>query len=89
MSKKKPVSLTKIIVPMVILLNIAFVAVAIWVQFATAMELSSTLITCWFGFTTGELWMLSSIKKSKLKNQGNEHIHSDEDIVTYEDDLEE
>jgi hypothetical protein len=26
-----------------------------------------TLIGCWFAFTTGELWMLSSIKKTKVK----------------------
>jgi hypothetical protein len=31
------------------------------------MELSPTLITCFFTFCTGELWMLASIKKSKLK----------------------
>ena len=29
-----------------------------------------TLIGCWFAFTTGELWMLSSIKKSKVKKEG-------------------
>ena len=29
-----------------------------------------TLITAWFAFTTGELWMLSSIKKSKVKKEG-------------------
>jgi len=27
------------------------------------------LITAWFGFTGGELWMLSSIKKKKLIKQ--------------------
>ena len=29
-----------------------------------------TLVGCWFAFTTGELWMLSSIKKSKVKKKG-------------------
>jgi hypothetical protein len=29
-----------------------------------------TLIGAWFAFTTGELWMLSSIKKSKVKKDG-------------------
>lgn len=31
-----------------------------------------TLIGCWFAFTTGELWMLSSIKKSKVKKEGDD-----------------
>ena len=38
-----------------------------------------TLVGCWFAFTTGELWMLSSIKKSKVKKRGGKR---------YEDQLE-
>jgi hypothetical protein len=41
------------------------------------MELSSTLITCFFAFCTGELWMLASIKKTKIKN----HYDIDEDGI--------
>lgn len=39
-----------------------------WVQLRTGVELSPTLITCFYAFCTGELWMLASIKKSKLNN---------------------
>ena len=39
-----------------------------WVQIRTGVELSPTLITCFYAFCTGELWMLASIKKSKLNN---------------------
>lgn len=65
----KKVHLSKLIIPFVIVSLFAFTGLAIWLQFATSVELSSTLITCFFGFATGELWMLSSIKKTKIKNQ--------------------
>jgi hypothetical protein len=29
------------------------------------------LIAAWFSFSTGELWMLSGIKKTELKNSQN------------------
>ena len=45
----------------------AFTGLAMWVQIKTGIELSPTLITCFYAFCTGELWMLASIKKSKLK----------------------
>ena len=32
------------------------------------------LIGAWFAFTTGELWMLSSIKKTKVNNKNIERI---------------
>jgi len=34
----------------------------------------TVLIGCWFGFTTGELWILANIKKTKIKeNKDNEN----------------
>ena len=66
MNKKKKFQLSKLIIPFVILSIFAFTGIAIWLQFSMQMELSSTLITCFFGFMGGELWMLASIKKAKI-----------------------
>lgn len=60
---------SKFIVTVVILLNILFTAAVLYVFLQTGSE-PMTLIGCWFAFTTGELWMLSSIKKSKVKKEG-------------------
>ena len=54
------------IILFVIISVFAFTGLAIWLQFAGNMELSATLITCFYAFCTGELWMLASIKKAKI-----------------------
>lgn len=69
MSKRKKNRFSKFIVTVVILLNILFTAAVLYVFLQTGSE-PMTLISCWFAFTTGELWMLSSIKKSKVKKEG-------------------
>lgn len=66
--KKKKFHLSKFIIPFVIVSLFSFTGLAIYLQFVTSVELSSTLITCFFAFCTGELWMLASIKKSKIKH---------------------
>lgn len=66
--KKKAVHLTKWIVPFVIVSIFTFTGLAMWVQIRSGIELSSALITCFFAFCTGELWMLASIKKTKINN---------------------
>lgn len=67
MSKKKK-SQSRWIIPFVIVSLFSFTGIAVYVQLATSIELSATLITCFFAFCTGELWMLASIKKSKIKH---------------------
>jgi hypothetical protein len=57
---------SKLIVGVVVLLNIIFSAAVLYVFLKVGSE-PVTLVGCWFAFTTGELWMLSSIKKSKVK----------------------
>ena len=69
MKQNKKVHLGKWIIPFVIISLFSFTGLAIYLQFVTQVELSATLITCFFGFCTGELWMLASIKKTKIKNQ--------------------
>ena len=66
--KKKKFHMSKLIVPFVILSLFSFTGLAIYLQFVTQVELSSTLITCFFAFCTGELWMLASIKITKIKS---------------------
>jgi len=68
MIKKKGVY-SKLIVAVVIILNVIFTAAVLFVFLKTGNE-PSTLITAWFAFTTGELFMLSSIKKVKEKKKG-------------------
>ena len=79
--KKKKFHMSKLIVPFVILSLFSFTGLAIYLQFVTQVELSSTLITCFFAFCTGELWMLASIKKTKIKSSDidDDGIPDDED----------
>ncbi|MEG1152882.1 MAG: hypothetical protein RSD67_08465 [Oscillospiraceae bacterium] len=58
---------SKIIVATVIVLNIVFTITILYVFVKTSAE-PVTLIGCWFGFTTAELWSLASIKKKKEDN---------------------
>lgn len=69
-AKKKQGRFSKRIVSLVILLNVFFTATVLYVFFKTSSE-PTVLVSCWFAFTTGELWMLSSIKKKEVKE--NEH----------------
>ena len=55
------------IVTLVIILNTLFTIGVLYVFMKVGSE-PSVLIGSWFAFTTGELWMLSSIKKSKVAN---------------------
>lgn len=76
--KKMKKAYSRKIVPFVIFSIFLFTGIAIYVQYKTGVELSPTLITCFFGFCTGELWCLSSIKKVKIKQQ-NKQINEDEE----------
>ncbi|HOA84343.1 MAG TPA: hypothetical protein PKN66_10365 [Thermodesulfovibrio thiophilus] len=59
---------SKAIVTAVVLLNTIFTAAVLYVFLKVGSE-PVTLIGCWFAFTTGELWMLSSIKKAKVNKK--------------------
>ena len=79
MSKKKPTKkekkkkggFSKLIITLVVLMNIAFTGAVLYVFLKTSSE-PVALVGAWFAFTTGELWMLSSIKKEKVKKGDNE-----------------
>ena len=71
--KKKPKQrFSKAIVALVVVMNIIFTGTVLYVFLKTGSE-PATLVTVWFAFTTGELWMLSSIKKTKVKKGENEN----------------
>lgn len=73
MSKKKKQKqrFSKAIVALVVIMNIIFTGSVLYVFLATGNE-PVTLVGAWFTFTTGELWMLSSIKRAKVKKGENE-----------------
>ena len=58
---------SKKIVAMIILLNMAF-TIAVLYTFLKVGSEPTVLITAWFGFTTGELWLLSGITKKKISD---------------------
>jgi hypothetical protein len=59
---------SKLIIVFVIISLFAYTGLAMWVQIKSGIELSPTLTTCFYAFCTGELWLLASIKKSKINN---------------------
>lgn len=61
---------SKFIVGLVIILNIIFTVAVLYIFLQVGNE-PMTLIGAWFTFTTGELWMLSSIKKKKINREEN------------------
>lgn len=70
--EKRKIKFSKFIVTLVILLNTTFAAATLYVFLKVGSE-PQVLIGAWFAFTTGELWMLSGIKKKKIKEDGNEY----------------
>ena len=66
--KKKKGSYSKWIVFFIIVLNTLFVAAALYVFLQVGSE-PVALTGAWFAFTTGELWMLSGIKKQKAREE--------------------
>ena len=66
---KKQGRFSKRIVALVILLNVVFAVAVVYVYLRTNGNEPTTLIVSWFEFTTGELWMLSSIKKKEVKKE--------------------
>lgn len=67
---------------MIILLNVTF-TIAVLYTFLKVGSEPTSLIIAWFGFTTGELWLLSGITKTKV-NSGQyyeDNINNDENNI--------
>ena len=67
---RKENKFSKFIVALVIMLNSFFTIGTLYVFLRTGAE-PTVLIAAWFAFTTGELWMLTNIKKTKIKKENN------------------
>ena len=61
--------IAKVVNPFIVVANIFFTWKIIKLYELTGSE-PSTLIISWFAFTTGELWLMASIKKTKVKKGG-------------------
>lgn len=59
-------SYSKVVVALIIALNSIFTTAVLWIFAITSVE-PVALIGAWFAFTTGELWLIAGIKKSKVK----------------------
>jgi threonine/homoserine efflux transporter RhtA len=59
---------SKKIVALVVFLNVVFTGAIMYLFLRTGSE-PSTLIGCWFAFTTVELWSLSQITKEKVRTE--------------------
>lgn len=75
--QKKKRSMSRFLVPFIVASIFAFTIAAIWLQLKIGMELSATLITCFFTFMGSELAMLCSIKKTKVKNEHSQFKNED------------
>jgi hypothetical protein len=57
---------SKWIVALVILLNVTFTGAVLYLCLKSSI-VPDSLIVAWFGFTTGELWLLAGIRKAKMQ----------------------
>lgn len=64
---------SKALVIVIIIMNSLFTVYVLEVFKITQSE-PTTMILSWFGFTTGELMMLCSIKKKKIKTSKNSKV---------------
>ena len=60
---------SKLIIFAVVALNVIFTIAVLFVFLKVGNE-PTALIGAWFAFTTGELFLLASIKKKKLAKEG-------------------
>ncbi len=72
---------SKFIVTLVVILNLGFTAVVLYIFYRTGKE-PDVLTGAWFAFTTGELWMLSKIKRTKVVNDrlSSETVNKNRDL---------
>ena len=61
---------SKLIIGVVVIANILFTIGVLYIFLKIGTE-PTGLIVAWFGFTTGELWMLASIKKKQIDKENN------------------
>ena len=57
---------SKKIVALVIALTVTFTGAVLYLCLKSSI-VPDSLIVAWFGFTTGELWLLAGIRKAKMQ----------------------
>lgn len=67
MGRKRSNVFSKLVVILVIIMNIGFTLAVLCIT-REGHNVPDSLIAAWFSFSTGELWILSGIKKHKIKN---------------------
>jgi hypothetical protein len=72
--KNKKKDFSKLVVAMIIFLNASFTVAVLYTFLKVGTEPTS-LIIAWFAFTTGELWLLSGITKTKIR-EGDENANN-------------
>jgi hypothetical protein len=60
---------------------LGYVVAAFWIQLISGIEVSPTVTSLWFAFWTSEIWILSSIKKNKIKYSYDEINYNIEDGI--------
>lgn len=78
MNKDKMKKVSNIMLIVSVINILWFTIVAIVLQFVTMVELSSTLITCWYAFWVCEVFALAGIKITKVKHTNIEEEVEDE-----------
>lgn len=63
---------SKVVVSFIVVMNVVFTAAVLGIFYKVGSE-PAVLIGAWFAFTTGELWALASIRKSKVKQEKGEN----------------
>lgn len=64
---------SKVVVAAVVMLNVGFTAAVLYTFLRVGSE-PTVLIGCWFGFTTGELWLLAGIQRKKIDSGYNKEV---------------
>jgi len=65
---------SKVIVLLIIILNVWFTVAVLGVFAKTGVE-PVALVAAFFSFTTGELWLMASIKKTKVVKQKRSEVY--------------
>jgi len=65
---------SKVIVLLIIILNVWFTVAVLSVFAKTGVE-PTALVAAFFSFTTGELWLMASIKKTKVVKQKRSEVY--------------
>jgi uncharacterized membrane protein len=67
---------SKVMVLLIIIMNIWFTVAVLRVFAITGAE-PVALVAAFFGFTTGELWLMASIKKTKVVKEKRSEVYNE------------